>query len=250
MSSLDRMTAIVTGASSGIGAAAAHALAGAGCKVVLAARRRERLDELAGAIENSGGSAHVVACDLLDPQQATELAAEALGAYGQIDILVNNAGQMLLGPLAGGNVDEWNRMVDLNLKALLWVSEPVMRHMQERGSGHIVNVSSVAGRVAGPRFAVYNATKFGVTGLSDAMRQELGPSGIRVTCVEPGAVRTELTDHISHDETKEMIDEFLGSIEALEPEDIAASILYAVSQPQRVNVNQLTIRPTQQTGAM
>jgi len=245
--SLEGRNAIVTGASSGIGEATALALAKEGASVGLAARRGDRLEDLAKRIAGDGGTAEAFEVDITDEEAARSLVQGAADALGGLDILVNNAGLMLLGPVHGANTDEWRRMVDVNCLGLLYCTHAALPAMQERGGGHIVNVASTAGRQANLGLAVYNLTKFGVVGFSEALRQEALHSNIRVTVVEPGFVDTELQGHNTNPivvEATEKNREEIG--EVLEAEDIARAITYAVSQPDRVNVNEVLVRPTGQ----
>lgn len=245
MSNLDGKVAVVTGASSGIGAATAEALAKEGAIVVIAARREERLQDLKQKIEDAGTRAMVVQCDVADEGQSHELIRQAKDEFGHVDILVNNAGVMLLSKVEKGLSDEWRQMFDVNVLGLLYVTDAAIEVMKEQGSGHIVNISSVAGRRSNPMTGVYSGTKYAVNAVSEALRGELVEDGIRVTIVEPGAVATELPDHISDDEAQERV-AGITSIETLESEDIANAIVYATSQPQRVNVNEILIMPTEQ----
>jgi clavulanate-9-aldehyde reducatase len=245
--SLDGKRAIVTGASSGIGEATGEALAGAGASVALGARRKDRLDKLAERIEKGGGVARAFEVDVSDEGTAVGFVEGATAALGGLDILVNNAGVMLLGPVEGAETEEWRRMVGVNVLGLLYCTHAALPIMREAGGGHIVNVSSVAGRHAGAGSAVYNLTKFGVSAFSEALRQEALHSNIRVTVVEPGFVATELQAHNANPAVLDGIEKVRDEIgEVLEAEDIANSILYAVSQPQRVNVNEILVRPTRQ----
>jgi NADP-dependent 3-hydroxy acid dehydrogenase YdfG len=244
---LDGKVAAITGASSGIGEATAVALAGAGAQVSLAARRKDRLDGLAERVSSDGGRALAVEADIGDQAQAESFLSETVEELGGVDVLVNNAGVMLLGPVEGADPDQWRRMVHVNVLGLLYCTHAALPLMRERGGGHIVNVSSVAGRHATLGSAVYNLTKFGVTGFSEALRQEALNSNIRVTVVEPGYVATELQGHNEHPAVRDALQKFRNDIgEVLEAEDIARGILYAVSQPEHVNVNEVMIRPTGQ----
>ena len=244
---LSGKVAAITGASSGIGAATAEALAAAGAAVSLGARRRDRLDELVGRIEGAGGRALAVEVDVADENQARGFIEQTASELGGLDILVNNAGVMLLGAVEGADTDEWRRMVDVNVLGLLYCTHAAMPVMREGGGGHVVNLSSVAGRNAAAGAAVYNFTKFGVTGFSEALRQEGLHSNIRVTCVEPGFVDTELQGHNRNplvvEATKKMRDQ-IGKV--LEAKDIAEAILYVVAQPEHVALNEVLIRPTTQ----
>jgi NADP-dependent 3-hydroxy acid dehydrogenase YdfG len=236
--------AVVTGASSGIGEATVRSLAAEGAAVVAGARRKERLHGLVEEVTRDGGKAIAVECDLTDEQQAHALVDRAIGEFGRIDILVNNAGVMLLSKVEKGLSDEWRQMFDVNVLGLLYATDAAVEAMKRQGSGHIVNVSSVAGRKTRPTGGVYSGTKFAVNAISEAMRQELLEDGIRITIVEPGAVATELTDHITDEEARKGLKQ--RNIEPLRSEDVANAIAYAVSQPQRVSVNEILIRPTQQ----
>jgi len=244
---LDGRVAAITGASSGIGEATAIALAKQGAGVALAARRRDRLEELAKRISGDGGTAEVFEVDLADEASAREFVTGAAERLGGLDVLVNNAGVMLLGPVQGADTEHWRRMVEVNCLGLLYCTHAALPLMQERGGGHIVNVSSVAGRHAGLGSAVYNLTKFGVVGFSEALRQEALHSNIRVTVIEPGFVATELQGHNELPVVQQAIEKMREDIgEVLEAEDIAAAIAYAVGQPRRVNVNEILVRPTRQ----
>jgi NADP-dependent 3-hydroxy acid dehydrogenase YdfG len=243
--SLDGKVAVVTGASSGIGEATVRALSAEGAAVVAGARRKERLDGLVEEVTRNGGKAIAVGCDVTDERQAHALVDRAIEQFGRIDVLVNNAGVMLLSKVEKGLSGEWRRMFDVNVLGLLYATDAAVGAMKRRGGGHVVNVSSVAGRKTRPTGGVYSGTKFAVNAISEALRQELLEDGIRVTVVEPGAVATELTDHITDEEVREGLKQ--RRIEPLRSEDIANAIAYAVVQPQRVSVNEILIRPTQQT---
>jgi NADP-dependent 3-hydroxy acid dehydrogenase YdfG len=248
---LQGTVALVTGASSGIGEATARELAARGAAVALGARRKERLDALAKAIEDAGGTALAVEADVTDPEQAGALVATTVARLGRLDTVVNNAGVMLLGPIEDAPVEEWERMVDLNVKGLLYVAHAALPHLlaaaadDPRHVADLVNISSVAGRVAGRNAGVYNLTKHGVGAFSESLRQEVTQRHVRVSLVEPGAVATELTDHL-RDEIRERSARQLAEIEALESADIADAIAYIVTRPRRVAVNELLIRPTEQ----
>jgi clavulanate-9-aldehyde reducatase len=236
--------AAITGASSGIGEATAVALAGAGAAVALAARREDRLAEIARRVEAEGGHALPMRCDITDEAQAHSFVERAHRELGGLHALVNNAGVMLLGPVEGASTDEWRQMVDVNLMGLLYCTHAALPLMREAGGGHIVNVSSVAGRRANAGSAVYNLTKFGVTAFSEALRQEALHHNIRVTCVEPGFVETELQGHNAPMvlQTIERLRERIPRV--LSSEDIAHAILFALSQPEHVALNEVLVRPT------
>ena len=241
---LEGRVVIVTGASSGIGAAACRVLAAAGARVVAGARRADRLDELIEQITGSGGTALAVSCDVRDEDSARALVHRARDEFGRIDVLVNNAGVMLHSRVDRNLAGQWRQMVETNVLGVLYASGAAIPLMTE--GGHIVNISSVAGRKTRPRSGVYSATKFGVNAVSEAMRQELISLGIRVTVIEPGAVATELATHITDEESVDAMRSTFGKIEPLQAEDIADAILWAVTRPPRVAVNEILIRPLQQ----
>ncbi len=245
--SLKDKVAIITGASSGIGEATARRLAESGARVVLAARRVERLEALAADIEHHQGTALVAPTDVTDERSVQRLARTALDAFGRIDILINNAGIMPLSPISKLRVEEWDRMIDVNIKGVLYCVAATLPTMLEQGSGHIINVSSVAGRRPFPSGTVYSATKFAVRAISQGLRLELSPiKGIRVTDIEPGVVATELTHHITDNETANRFQEMWAEKTPLESIDIAETILFVLSRPDHVNVNEILVRPTDQ----
>src|SRR3954447_972577 len=213
--------AVVTGASSGIGAATARALAAEGYAVALAARREERINELCDELSSSGSRALAVPTDVADPASARSLIETTKAELGSVDVLVNNAGVMLLGPILDADIEHWQRMVNVNVLGLLYCTHAALPIMKEQGSGHVVNVSSVAGRVARAGSGVYNATKWGVGAFSEALRQECIPDHIRVTVIEPGMVDTELASHITHAAAKEGVRQRMQAITPLRSEDIA-----------------------------
>ena len=246
MSPLKGKIAIVTGASSGIGRETALALARAGASVALGARRTDRLARLEAEIGGMGGDALSRRLDVADRSQCESFVAAVLDRWGSVDILVNNAGLMPLSFLKNLKIDEWDRMIDINIRGVLYCTASVLGHMREKKSGHIVNVSSVAGRLVFPAGSVYCATKHAVTAFSEGLRQELSArSNIRVTCVEPGVVATELTDTIT-DESLHKFVENSKRMESLQAGDIANAVLYAVTTPPHVNVNEILIRPISQ----
>jgi clavulanate-9-aldehyde reducatase len=239
--------AAITGASSGIGEATALALAKEGYAVSLAARREDRLEDLAKRVESDGGRAAVFGADVSDEKQANDFVTGTRDKLGSLDVLVNNAGVMLLGPVQGASTDDWRRMVDVNLLGVLYCTHAALPVMTEQGGGHIVNVSSVAGRQATLGSAVYNLTKWGVNGFSEGLRQEALHANIRVTVVEPGMVETELLSHNENPmvlEAAKKLKEQVGT--PLSSEDIANGIVYAVTAPEHVGVNEILIRPTRQ----
>ena len=237
---------IVTGASSGIGEATAEKLAAHGAKVVLTARREDRLKELKQKIENDGGQALVVTADVTKKDDWKQVIQQTQETFGDVDVLVNNAGLMPLSFVKKLKTNEWEKMIDVNIKGVLNGVAAVLPKMMDNKQGHIINISSVAGRKVMPGSAVYSATKFAVRAFSEGLRNELAPEfNIRVTAIEPGAVATELTDTITDEDIMENLKAMLD-IETLQSEDIAESILYALQQPKHVNVQELLVMPTEQ----
>jgi NADP-dependent 3-hydroxy acid dehydrogenase YdfG len=244
---LQGRVALVTGASSGIGEATAAALAAAGAKVAIVARRADRLQALAKRIEDAGGEALALGADMTLEAEAKRVLGEVERRFQRLDILVNNAGVMLLSPIAEAEIADFRRMIEINLFGLMALSRLALPIMKRGGAGHFVNISSVGGRVANPGSGGYAATKFGVVAFSESLRREVYRDKIRVTVIEPGAVATELTDHITNPGMKTAVAEMRKTMtEPLQSEDIAAAVLYAVTQPSRVNVNEILIRPTMQ----
>ncbi len=250
---LEGTVALVTGASSGIGEATARALAANGAKVALSARRLERLERLAEEIGGGGHTALAIESDITQQEQAIAAVDRTVDALGRLDIVVNNAGQMLLGPIEDAPTEEWDRMIDLNLKGLINTTHAALPHLlaaavdSPRGCADLVNISSVAGRIARSGSGVYNLTKHGVGAFSESFRQEFAQRKLRTTIVEPGAVDTELTDHL-RDGIRERTRERFAEIKSLQSEDIADAIAYAVTRPWHVSVNEILIRPTEQVG--
>jgi NADP-dependent 3-hydroxy acid dehydrogenase YdfG len=251
-SKLTDTVALVTGASSGIGAATARQLADLGASVALVARRRDRLVELATDIETAGGSALVVEADITDRSQAEAAVQRTVERFGRLDTLVNNAGLMLLGPVLGANPEEWDRMIAINVQGLLYTTHAALPHLLKaaidgpRQVADIVNISSIAGRVAWDGYGVYNMTKFGVNGFTEALRQEVTRRHVRVGVLEPGGVDTELGSHNNDDIRSQMIDPFLGQTEVLAAEDIADGVAYMVTRPRHASISELWIMPTDQ----
>ena len=238
--------AIITGASSGIGYATALALSKAGAKVAIGARRTDRLSDLEAKIKENNGEVLSQKLDVTKKDECNSFVDAVLQKWGTVDILVNNAGLMPLSFFKNLKIDEWEQMIDVNLKGVLYCTAAVVPKMLEQKSGHIVNLSSVAGRIVFPAGSVYCATKHAITALSEGLRQELSVrKNIRVTCIEPGVVATELTNTIT-DESLQGFVENVKKMEALQSEDIANAILYAVESPKHVNVNEVLIRPTTQ----
>lgn len=247
MTASDNKVALVTGASSGIGQATAEKLASRGWRVGLLARRRDRLNDLCESIAASGGDAVALVCDITDAAAVAAAAVQLRDRHDRIDALVNNAGVMPLSPLSAGRVEEWDRMIDVNVKGVLYGIAAVLPDMVQRKSGHIVNVGSVAGRRPFPGGTVYSATKFAVRAISAGMQLELSSSsGIRITDIQPGVVRTELMDHIADPAAREAFAERWGDRKPLEAEDVAETIRFVLEAPDHVNVNELLVRPTDQ----
>lgn len=248
---LDGAVALVTGASSGIGEATTRALAEHGASVAGAARRKDRLERLAAEIHRGGGRALAIEADLTDQAQARAAVERTVGELGRLDILVNNAGVMLLGPIENAPAEEWERMVSLNMLGVLYATHAALPHLlraaedSPRRVADLVNISSVAGRVARSGAGVYNLTKFGIGAFSESLRQEVTGRHVRVSLVEPGAVRTELASHVRPEVREQAMSRFAG-IERLEAEDIADAIAYIVTRPRHVAVNELLVRPTEQ----
>lgn len=237
---------IITGASSGIGFATALALSKAGAKVAIGARRTDLLSELEKKIKENGGEVYSQKLDVTKKNECSSFVDNVLKKWGTVDILVNNAGLMPLSFFKNLKIDEWDQMIDVNIKGVLYCTGAVITHMLENKSGHIINISSVAGRIVFPAGSVYCATKHAITAFSEGLRQELSVrKNIRVTCIEPGVVATELTNTIT-DESLQGFVENAKKMESLQAEDIANAIVYAVESPNHVNVNEILIRPTTQ----
>ncbi len=250
---LDGTVALITGASSGIGAATALELAGHGAGVAIVARRRDRLDELAAEITAAGGEALVIEADVTDEPSATAAVATAADHFGRLDIVVANAGVMLLGPIVDAPLDEWQRMVELNLLGLLYTAHAALPHLltaassEPRNVADLVLISSVAGRVPRLGSGVYNLTKHGVGAFGESLRQEVTRRHVRVSIIEPGATATELSTHIRPEVLEQQLARF-QNVERLEATDIAETIGFVTTRPRRVAINEVLMRPTEQEG--
>lgn len=231
---------LITGASSGIGEGIARELAMHGAKVLMGARRKERLEKISEEISGAGGVAETCALDVTDIASMQEFVQTALNLWGRIDVLVNNAGVMPLSPMSAVKLDEWERMVDVNIKGVLWGIGAVLPIMERQGEGQIINIGSIGALQAVPTAAVYCGTKFAVRAISDGLRQE--NSFIRVTCVNPGVVESELASTITHRETQAIMDDYRAI--ALKPSDIARAVHQLIEAPSSVNTTEITIRPT------
>ncbi|HXL90567.1 MAG TPA: SDR family NAD(P)-dependent oxidoreductase [Streptosporangiaceae bacterium] len=251
MATLTGTVALVTGASSGIGAATAESLASLGATVVLAARRTDRIEELAGKIRADGGTALALTADVTGEADARAIVERTVAEFGRLDTLVNNAGTMLLGPALDAPLDEWRRMVDLNLLGLMYCTHAALPYLlsaaesSERQVADLVNISSVAGRFPRSGSAGYNATKFGVTGFSEAVRQEVTKRHVRVSVLEPGAVDTELVSH-NRPEVQERHHQRFAGTQKLTATDIADTIVFITTRPWYMSVNEVVLRPTEQ----
>ena len=234
--------ALVTGVSSGIGAATARALAAAGVKVVAGARRVDRLQELAASAD---GEVVPLELDVADQRSVREAVGTAVDRFGRLDVVVNNAGVMSSGPIVGADTAEWDRMVRTNLLGSLYVTHAALPHLLAR-KGTVVQISSTSGRTASAMGGVYAATKFGVNAFTESLRQEVTERGVRVVTIEPGMVDTELADHIADDDVRDLAKKMAASMRTLRAEDVAAAVLYAVGQPEHVAVNEILLRPTDQ----
>lgn len=244
--SLTGKVALVSGASSGIGSATAVALAEAGAAVALGARRQDRLDSLAAQLRKDGARVLTLELDVTEEAACRDAVERTRAELGGLDILVNNAGVMLLGPIVDADTEDWRRMIATNVLGLMYLTHSAVPGMAEQGSGEIVNISSVAGRVARSGAGVYNASKWAVNAFSESLRQEVTERGVRVSLIEPGAVATELTDHITHAASKSGAEQMYGAMRALQADDIARAVRYVVTQPAHVAINELLVRPTDQ----
>jgi NADP-dependent 3-hydroxy acid dehydrogenase YdfG len=236
---------VITGASSGLGEAAARHLASQGAKVVLGARRAERLEALVKEIEAAGGAARAVPVDVTDRAQVANLVDTAVQAFGRIDVLINNAGIMPLSALESLKIDEWDRMIDVNIKGVLYGIAAALPHMKAQKSGHVVTTSSVAGHLVFPASSVYSGTKFAVRAICEGFRQEVKDYNIRTTILCPGAVKTELLDHISDEAVRGANEEYVGTV-GISASSFASMVAFAIGQPEDVDVNEIIFRPTAQ----
>lgn len=244
---LDGMVALVTGASSGIGAATALTLAAAGVKVGIAARRAGRLEDLKAEIASKGGEATVIDMDVADAMSVNAGVRKLIDAYGSLDILFNNAGIMPVSHVDELRTEEWHRMIDVNIKGVLNTTAAVLPQMVKQHRGHIINTSSIAGRKVMQGLTVYSASKFAVTAFSEGLRMEVGKKhNIRVTCIQPGAVATELFEQTSDAGHKQRLEDFARQLTVLQPSDIADAVLFAVQAPSHVNVAEIFVLPTEQ----
>jgi len=236
---------VITGASSGLGEATAWHLSEQGASVALAARRTNRIESLANDIKDNGGNAIAVTADVTDRDQVKQLVDQAVEEFGKIDVIINNAGLMPFAPLERLNIDEWDQMIDVNIKGVLYGIAAALPYMKEQESGHIINVSSVAGHKVNPGGTVYCATKHAVRAISEGLRQEVKPYNLRTTIISPGAVDTELPDSSRDEDMKENMNEFYEEY-AIPTDSFARAVAYAISQPEEVDINEILYRPTNQ----
>ena len=244
-SNIEGKVVVITGASSGLGEAAARLLSAQGASVVLGARRADRIQSLADELAGSGGKALAIATDVTHCDQVQRLVDAAVQAYGRVDVMVNNAGLMPLSPLERLKIADWDRMIDVNIKGVLYGIAAALPYMKQQKAGHIINVSSVAGHKVGPGSAVYAATKHAVRALSEGLRQEVKPYNIRTTVISPGAIATELPDSITEPDIAENVRKFVHEV-ALPADAFARTVAFAMSQPEDMDVNEILFRPTKQ----
>lgn len=245
MNGIEGKIIIITGASSGMGEAAARHLAAQGARVVLGARRAERIEAIAAEITDAGGKAIAVSTDVTRREDLVRLVEAAVETYGRIDVLINNAGVMPLSPIDRLKIDEWDQMIDVNLKGVLYGVAAALPRMTAQKSGHIINLSSVAGHKLFPGSAIYSATKFGVRAFSEGLRQELKPYNIRTTNISPGAVQTELLEHISEADIQKANQDFVGEV-GVPADSFARIAAFVIAQPEELDVNEVIFRPTAQ----
>lgn len=242
---IENKVVVITGASSGLGEATARLLSAEGATVVLGARRQDRINTLANSLAHAGGKALAVTTDVTDRTQVKRLVDAAVRTFARVDVMINNAGLMPQAPLERLKVDEWDRLIDVNIKGVLYGIAAALPYMKEQKSGHFINVSSVAGHKVGPGFAVYAATKHAVRALSEGLRQEVKPYNIRTTVISPGAVATELPNSVTDPAAAERIKKFYAEV-AVPADSFARAVAYAMSQPDDVDINEILFRPTKQ----
>lgn len=242
---IEGKTVVITGASSGLGEATARHLSRLGATVVLGARRLDRLQSLATELTESGGKALAVEMDVTKRDQVANLVGAAAKSFGSIDVMINNAGLMPLAPLERLKIDEWDRMIDVNIKGVLYGIAAALPYMKQQKSGHIINVSSVAGHKVGPGYVVYAATKHAVRTISEGLRQEVKPYNIRTTIISPGLVATELPNSVVEEDVAAGIRNFYDEV-AISPDSFARTVAFAMSQPEDMDVNEILFRPTRQ----
>jgi NADP-dependent 3-hydroxy acid dehydrogenase YdfG len=245
MENINAKVVVITGASSGMGEAAAKYLAELGASVVLGARRADRIENLSKEINDNGGKALAVTVDVTQREQVKEMIDLTVERFGRVDVIVNNAGIMPLSPIERLNVEEWNTMIDVNIKGVLNGIAAVLPYMKEQKSGHIINTSSVAGHKIFGGSAVYSATKFAVRALTEGLRMEVKPYNIRTTIVCPGAVKTELLEHITEADIQQANQDYVGAV-GISPDSFARVVAFAISQPDDVDINEVIFRPTSQ----
>lgn len=245
VAALGGAVALITGASSGIGEATARLLAAEGAAVAIAARRTDRLAALKDELGADGTKVHLLTLDVTDEQASRDAVQSTVDALGRLDVLVNSAGLMLLGPVEGADTTDWTRMIHTNVLGMMYLTHAALPHLLA-SKGTVVQISSVAARTVGKGSAAYNASKFAVNGFSEGLRQEVTERGVRVVLIEPGTVDTELREHITHAGAKAAIQERISKIRQLRSSDVADAVLYAVTAPEHVVVNEVLIRPTDQ----
>ncbi|MYN41557.1 SDR family NAD(P)-dependent oxidoreductase [Duganella sp. FT109W] len=241
---IENKVVVITGASSGLGEATARHLAARGAAVVLGARRTDKLEQIAADIRAAGGKAEVVATDVTSREQVQALIDTAVRVFGRVDVLINNAGLMSIAPLDEVKVDEWDRMIDINVKGVLYGIAAALPQFRKQNSGHFINIASVAGvKVFSPGGTVYSGTKFAVRAISEGLRHEVG-GAIRTTTIEPGAVDSELKHGSSHEQSSQFVNEFYK--QAIPADSVARAIAFAIEQPADVDINEIVLRPTVQ----
>ena len=247
---LEGKVALITGGGSGIGAAAAEALAGHGVSVAITGRRREKLDHVAGRIRQAGNRAVAIVSDVADERSAFDAVEQAVDAFGRLDIVVNAAGVNEAGGIGALDLESWRRVIDINLWGTIYSCRAALPHLKAAGGGDIINISSTAGRRAAAAFASYATSKHGVNGFTESIRQELGGENIRVCLIEPGATETDIAQSISDPKWSAMIQQHVSKADAMQASDIAEAIMFALMLPRRANVSQMLIRPTTDTAPM